>query len=153
VSYIKEFWLATAAAAPVIALAAVAALPDTSAVVDVASKRLREAERNRLPDPGHGLDRLGYLADIADVFPTIDRWGALLLWGTTIANLLVQAGLLAVSLSALAYEQNVIPVWASIVMAVGGILLLAWTITSGAGFRRRFARMQTEETGLRDGNS
>jgi len=58
-------------------------------------------------------------------------WSAsLLVWGTTLVNLVVQAGLLAVSLSALAYQQNVMPPWLAIFLAVGGILLLAWSTTT-----------------------
>lgn len=54
-------------------------------------------------------------------------------------NVLVQAGLLALSLSALATSQNVTPPWVAIVMAVAGMLLLLWTVTSVGLMRRRVA--------------
>ena len=38
----ESFWIATSAAAPVIALAAVVALPDTAAVAQMGARRLRE---------------------------------------------------------------------------------------------------------------
>lgn len=62
-----------------------------------------------------------------------------LFWGATAGNLIVQAGLLAVSLSALAYRRDVMPAWVAIVLAVGGILLLAWSTGMAVQYRRRWA--------------
>jgi hypothetical protein len=43
------------------------------------------------------------------------------------ANLITQAALLAVSLATLAYSRDFVPPWLAIVVAVGGVGLLAWT--------------------------
>jgi hypothetical protein len=53
------------------------------------------------------------------------------------ANLIVQAALLAVSLAALAYTRDFAPPWLAIIIAVGGVALLAWTLLRGAGIRDR----------------
>lgn len=44
---------------------------------------------------------------------------------TTLVNLIIQAALLAVSLSALAYDQDIMPLWLAVILATGGIVLLA----------------------------
>jgi hypothetical protein len=62
-----------------------------------------------------------------------------LLWKATVFNLIVQAGLLAVSLSALAASQDVMRTPVAIVLAVGGLLLLAWTTYMTIKFRRVLA--------------
>jgi len=115
-TYHESFWLATGAAAPVIALAAVVALSD-------ALQTERDAKSP------YGI------------------WAAS--WGTatvtsmiSILNVIVQAALLAVSLSALAYGQNVMPPWVAIVLAVGGILLLGWTLAIGAAIRRKLGELE-----------
>ena len=58
-------------------------------------------------------------------------------------------GLLALSLTALTYNRDLVPPWVAITMAVGGILLLAWTLVAGASFRE-----ESEGTALvqRDSN-
>jgi hypothetical protein len=53
----------------------------------------------------------------------------------TVFDVTVQAGLLGVSLSALAAGRNVMPPWVAVVLAVGGILLLALTLVWGAALR------------------
>ena len=58
----------------------------------------------------------------------------------SVANLILQAGLLAVSLWTLAYDQDVVPPWVAIVLAVGGILLLAWTLTLAGWLRREWSK-------------
>ncbi len=39
-------------------------------------------------------------------------------------NLLLQAGLLAISLVNIAHQENLVPLWLAVVAAVGGLLLL-----------------------------
>lgn len=56
------------------------------------------------------------------------------------ANLIVQAALLAVSLAALGYSREFVPPWPAIVVAVGGVGLLAWTLLRGAAIRVRVER-------------
>jgi CHASE2 domain-containing sensor protein len=53
------------------------------------------------------------------------------------ANLIAQAALLAVSLAALAYSRDFVPPWLAIVVAVGGVALLAWTLATGSRDSRR----------------
>jgi len=132
VAFYESFWVATSAAAPVIALAAVVALPDASTVRSVASRRYRR-RRDQIGDR-HPLEAIFEPLPGArelSMLQARSAWSAsLLVWGTTLVNLVVQAGLLAVSLSALAYQQNVMPPWLAIFLAVGGILLLAWSTTT-----------------------
>jgi hypothetical protein len=90
VSYHEAFWVVTGTAAPVIALAAVVALPDVAT-----------------------LRALGQV------------------------NVIVQAGLLGLSLSALATGGNVTPPWVASVLAVGGILLLAWSLRRSDAIRQK----------------
>jgi hypothetical protein len=124
-----NFWVATSAAAPVIALATIVALPDAAGAVGRASQHLHDA-RQLWPEPDRSARMVILLARTL-------RWWRLLVWAVTVANLLAQAALLAVSLSALAYGQDTIPPSAAITLAVGGILLLAWTATASANIRRR----------------
>jgi hypothetical protein len=135
VAFHESFWVATSAAAPVIALAAIVALPDASTVVDVASRRLQLAQQVR------GSDPLDSDAVRDEVLTREMRRQASQVRGTTFFNLLLQAGLLAVSLWALAYNQAVISPPDAIIMAVVGILLLSWTTTRTAAFRRLAARL------------
>ena len=139
-SYHESFWLATSAAAPVIALAAVVALPDASAAVYGAMDRVGVTSRPNLKDP----------VTLKEIRPNGLDW-AERLWGkarvisiVSFFNVIIQAGLLAVSLSALASEQNVMPPWGAIIPAVGGILLLAWALAAGATLRRRFQELDRE---------
>jgi uncharacterized membrane protein len=66
--------------------------------------------------------------------PTVDMLAKVHL-RVAFGNVIVQAGLLAVSLAALAYDQDVVPPWVAIILAVVGILLLAWTLMAGAYIR------------------
>ena len=123
-SYRADFWLAVSAAAPVITLATVVAMPD---VLNVAMALTDPLPSERLP-PDAPDDR-----EISS--------GRIWLIGTVTAalaffNLLVQAGVLAVSLAALAVGRDVIPPWVAIVLAVGGALVLALTLVVGAAIRR-----------------
>ncbi len=76
----------------------------------------------RPPSPeDHGL-RDSFVRSAQD----IRKW-AWIAWLVTFGNLIIQAGLLAVSLYALASKQDIIPLWLAICLATGGILLLALT--------------------------
>ena len=129
VAFHESFWVATSAVAPVIALAAVVALPDASTMVDVTARSRRTI---------HPVDRVPFRFVFATrrTVVRLARWWSLLIWGTTIFNLIAQAGLLAVSLWALAYNQDVMPPLAGIALAAGGILLLALTATVASNFDR-----------------
>lgn len=61
------------------------------------------------------------------------------------ANLIVQAALLAVSLAALAYGRDFVPPWLAIVVAVGGVALLAWTQLRGTGIRTEVERAMGDD--------
>jgi hypothetical protein len=56
------------------------------------------------------------------------------------ANLIAQAALLAVSLAALVYSRDFVPPWLAIVVAVGGVALLAWTLLRGTAIRDEVER-------------
>lgn len=110
------FWVATAAAAPVIALAAVVALPDlTTAEFRVVKRLYDKAIADGVTDSSFFHEpraaRLLRKARIAR--------------GMTMVNVIIQAVLLAVALGALATDQNLMPPLAAIVFAAGGILLLS----------------------------
>lgn len=130
----ESFWVATSAVAPVIALAAVVTLPDVSLVGRANTLRDR-IERRQVPDayPGERAFFIGAARDAA-------KW-ALVASLITLANLIIQASLLAVSLCALAVKQDIMPFWLAIILATGGVLLLAlstlvsaeqrWTLENG----------------------
>jgi hypothetical protein len=63
------------------------------------------------------------------------------------ANLMAQAALLAVSLVALAYSRDFVPPWLAIVVAVGGVGLLAWNLLRGVGIRYWVERAIRESSG------
>jgi hypothetical protein len=77
----------------------------------------------------------------------------LMFWGTTVGNLIVQAGLLTVSLSALAYQRELIPAWVAIALAAGGILLLAWSTSMAVHYRRAWAESVAAVAGSTDGSN
>jgi hypothetical protein len=158
VAFDDNFWVATSAAAPVIALAAVVALPDVRALLDTATdnyfrlelKAIAEpvpiphSERDGIPGPPDPPphDPFGFaLAD--SLIPTVSalRFRSEVLLRLTVINLIIQAGLLAVSLSALAVGQNVMPPPAAIVLAAGGILLLATTTAAATNYRRLLTKV------------
>jgi hypothetical protein len=139
VTYHEAFWVATAAAAPVIALATVVAGPDADGVgvlaVDRRSAlRMREWQKGK-PAPDAILREAKRTTALI-----ISAYLAFLL------DLLIQAALLAVSLSALAAGQNVMPPWVAIVMAVAGILILAWAVSVTAAIRRQLEYLATRES-------
>jgi hypothetical protein len=130
----ESFWVATSAVAPVIALAGVVALPDVSLIGRANNLRAR-IERLRLSEkyPGQHAFLVGVARDAA-------KWASFASL-TALVNLIIQASLLAVSLSALAFKQDIMPFWLAIFLATGGILLLAlstlisaeqrWTLENG----------------------
>ena len=67
-----------------------------------------------------------------------------------IVNVLLRAGLLAVSLTALSYGRNVMPPWVAVVMAVGGILLLAITVSAVPEYRNLRALFSKELSKIKD---
>ena len=126
----ESFWVATAAAAPVVALAAIVALPDTSVAVE-------EVYRHRHDPVVSERARNGRQVIVARLWSRNMAYvWSQLVWMVSIVNLLLQAALLAMSLLVLVYDQEVIPPWAAIVFSAGGILLLTWSSTSAAAFRR-----------------
>jgi hypothetical protein len=105
--YHEAFWVATAAAAPIIALAAIAASPDVLQV-----------------------ERLG------PRLPQRDRRLAGSFRMVTTGNLTCQTVLLLLSLLSLATDSDWLPTWFGIVPAVGGILALIYTMPAGIMLRR-----------------
>lgn len=110
--YHKDFWIAVSAAAPVIALAAVVAYPDTDELVQL-KRDVWERWRSVVPTP---LDALA-LKDSA----TYVRLAVRLCLG----NIVVQAVTLTFSLLSLASEVDEWPTWMGILGVVGGVSALA----------------------------
>jgi len=144
VSFHENFWVVTGTAAPVIALAAVAALPDATKAV------VRAYERPFVP-LSTGELRMVTLSSGETALTTDGKFVSQVLSAKaatirtrTLINVIVQAGLLAVSLSALAAQRNVMPPWIAIVLATGGILLLAWTLWRGATLKKTMDKLDKE---------
>jgi hypothetical protein len=118
----ESFWVATAAAAPVIALAYVVALPDTGNLLFIARANSEVALKlKKDPDPDNPIS-------VSKMeFARMSLKAMLVIWYTSLANVLIQAVLLGVSLWALAYGHDEIPPWSVIFLAVGGIIFLAYT--------------------------
>ncbi len=167
VGFNESFWLATSAAAPVITLAAVVALPDSSKASNAVASLWVEAEvrnqgaelRARLAELNeeaslsdvlkalHGSDAPRRKTDVRAVGPDGDVVRAKKLYRSAVlnqqisfGNVIIQAGLLAMSLAALAYHRDLVSPWVAIILAVGGILLLAWTLVTGAGIRDQWKK-------------
>lgn len=150
VSYHETFWLAAATAAPVIALAAVVAMPDVS----IAAYEIDEAASDAMPAATEAHALLTQIFEKAhegrdepfEMRPLTKERVSAVPGIATFVNVLVQAALLAVALSALATAHNVLPPWVAIVLAVGGILLLTvttrWVVMtrSKAAFFQSFSR-------------
>jgi hypothetical protein len=143
VSFHETFWLAASAAAPVITLATVVVIPDAAGIRFRAARRRRElpdlAARASLAPPG-GEPRV----PVSGPGEAIEGRAMRLAWAVRVttrnvrlcyANLIAQAALLAVSLAALAYSRDFVPPWLAIVVAAGGVALLAWTLLRAAGIR------------------
>ena len=148
----ENFWLATAAAAPVIALAAVVALPETSTIT---TKFLQRTVDDWFGNPartrsmmlaagavGPALEVLSNI-DFSDVRAKANKLRPIVLlrviaaairW-ISICNVLLQATLLAFSLATLAYNVDVMPRWLAIVLTVSGIVLLAATVSLVSDYR------------------
>ena len=134
VSFHESFWIAASTAAPVITLAIVVVIPGAAGIRFRAANREQELLDLRVPatDPDKAaklekrLMKLGWAARVT-------RLNVRLCY----ANLIVQAALLAASLAALAYTRDFVPPWLAIIVAVGGVGLLAWTLLRGAGVRDR----------------
>ena len=144
VAFEQNFWLATSAAAPVIALAVIVALPDTSGVI-VESMRQRAIARFEIvvdimnPPDGStpattALDVAEGAASVAAVSKVVAA--ARIIRITSVCNVILQAGLLAGSLAALAYNRNIGPPWVAILLAVGGIVILAMTVSAVTSYQR-----------------
>lgn len=141
VSFHENFWLAASAAALVITLAIVVAIPDVANMRFRAAGAMRAAEdQRRVSEVSGPHDRLSRdsARDRADESLRATRWAVQVTrWNVRLcyANLIAQAVPLAVSLAALAYGLDLVPPWLAIVVAVGGVGLLAWTLLRGAGVR------------------
>jgi hypothetical protein len=139
--YIKDFWLATAAAAPVIALAAVVVVPEGPGVK---SKIMRDLHDLEATDTGETDPEAKLLTGAMSLAASAMQ--ILLLTGF---NVVVQALLLLASLSSLEAEGDQIPPWSAELLAVGGIFLLAGTLYWGASVRGRLESLRQEGLGTR----
>lgn len=139
VAFHESFWVATGAVAPVIALAAVVALTDAVTILGRVSVVESAVQQHPYPD--------SWIQDkLARAAQDTRKW-ALVAGLTTLVNLIIQAALLAVSLSALAYDQDIWPLWLAVILATGGILLLA-----GGTFLSAIQRWNLESGVFRKGN-
>ena len=139
----ESFWVATSAVAPVIALAAVVALPDV-ALIGKATV-LRDMIQRRQPSD---QDRAKQTLLVGEAQNT-RKW-AWTAWMITLANLIIHAGLLVVSLCALALRQDIMPFWVAIFLASGGILLLALSTFCSAVARWNLEGELFREGGVAD---
>jgi hypothetical protein len=135
VGYHEAFWLVVGAAAPVIALAAVVALPEITSVYD----RILELYDAFLPRSREQrlLRRL--------------RWAMFFAWGSTISNVALQGLLLLFSLTSLVSTENGLPPITAVLIATFGIWILGWGVASSGTIRRRLASAERHakgETGL-----
>jgi hypothetical protein len=104
VAYHEAFWVVIGAAAPVVALAVIVSLPDS---LTLAGQADMDRGVNALREAANGVYRLA-----ARIFVT------------GLINMLLQAGLLAVSLVSIEDGANCVPPWTAITATVGGIVLL-----------------------------
>jgi hypothetical protein len=157
VSFHESLWAATSAAAPAIVIAVVIALPDVTTVLNWTTRQGGgRLETGYSDEEGEGTPRRAEVGTESagltrkpGYSPGFMQKLAGLIWLLTVLNLIIQAGLLAVSLSALAARQDVMPTPVAIVLAVGGILLLAWTTAMTARGRRFMAGNLTRSAFLR----
>jgi uncharacterized membrane protein len=128
VSYHEAFWVVTGTAAPVIALAAVVALPDTSAMTSRTVQHFGSA----------------WLPTAEQLKTGSELWTrAAIIKVSAVTNLVAQACLLLISLMALMWASNPLSPWVAVAIAVGGILLLAWTLSAGSLLRRTLDSLDT----------
>ena len=116
----EAFWTASSAVAPVVALAAIVSLPD-QALIGRATELLRVIQ-NRKASASASDPRMD--ADLERDARQVRTWTEFALLTATV-NLLLQASLLAVSLSSLASKRTLLPLWLAICVGTGGIVLLA----------------------------
>jgi hypothetical protein len=133
VSYHEAFWIVVGTGAPVVALAAVVALPDTSGMHEELIQISDKLKSPMLPTWAIASKSIRYIAAAI-------RWGA-------IGDVILQAGLLTISLMALAYERDIMPPWAAIVLIVVGILILALIMAAMSGFRNGPTKNAREAAG------
>lgn len=144
VSFHENFWLAASTSAPVITLAVVVVIPDAARIRFRAERREQElldlvastafaASEEVLPVPVTEPEKAAFDQRL------IRLGGAVRVTRRNVrlcyVNLFAQAALLCVSLAALAYSRDFVPPWLAIVVAVGGVGLLTWTLLRGAGIR------------------
>lgn len=146
-SYHEAFWIVAGTAAPVIALAALVALPDTSDIYQDLGQALLDEQLSSIKQ-FYALYQVNFDTELAKEyrkllgppdelvesrffknFATVIRLGA-------VGNVFLQAGLLAACLAALAYDRDVIPPWIAVILAVGGVLLLAGIVSALAKYRK-----------------
>jgi hypothetical protein len=155
----SDFWLATAAAAPVIALAAIVAVPDALGMSDEmlgvfdringlletvhwgALETKTSADQSSAADLVENELRLAQAELTSDakrlrVVPSIFTWVAN-------GNVLIQTLLLGFSLAALGSGGDVVPQGLAIAAAVLGLFLLSVTVQATAEYRRMIRRMAT----------
>jgi uncharacterized membrane protein YbhN (UPF0104 family) len=128
----ESFWLATGAAVPVIALAAMVAMADLARHVTLTSRDVDTTTKQRhgRPDSSDPVISLARGARSKSVMALV----------LTLINLIAQAALLAFSLYALAYSRDVMPPPVAISLAVGGVVALvesAWYAIDARSLRRR----------------
>jgi hypothetical protein len=146
VSFHENFWLAASAAAPVITLAIVVAIPDAANMRFRAAGAMRAAEDQRRvsevsgphdrPSRDSVRDRAGESLWATRWAVQVTRWNVRLCY----ANLIAQAVLLAFSLAALANGLDLVPPWLAIVVAVGGVGAPRLDLAAGSRDTRRGRR-------------
>ena len=149
VTYHETFWVVTGTTAPVIALAVVIALPDSGRAWSELSRQLMPGADPDTPSARKLREALvpksqDWLSgsfmptpEIRDPAMVVARRAFMILLMVSL-DLILQAGVLAVSLSALAYGLDVMPPWVAIVLTVGGLLLLPWITIKTSHLRKAF---------------
>jgi len=113
VRFHETFWAVTAGVAPIIALASVVSLTEARRTTD-------EMFRLLLEQP------LDETADYEIIGDLDQRLGVLTrLYFAQLLNIFLQAALLAVGLSSLAYQASVVPPLTAVIAAVVGVVILA----------------------------
>jgi hypothetical protein len=152
----ENFWLATAAAAPVIALAAAVALPDTSSIyredfqqsldewfgttTKLCAVLQAAGATEAVVKEASEMDLRSVMKEpLAKITLPLRVIAAGIRW-TAVGNVVLQAVVLTFSLAALAYNVDVMPRWLAIILTVGGILLLAATVFMVSSYRRGASR-------------
>jgi len=124
-----DFWVATSAAAPVIALAVVVTLPDLSDDLNEVAHSLDQAQTERPATPSP-----------AELQMLHRMLSGMVTFLAAMSNLLAQAALLVTSLLALADDDAVIAPWFAITLAVGGLMLLFFVAGRQRDMQNRLRR-------------